>query len=337
MLTFQRLAEDALRDVGAHGGGRNVGGPQTSMLALDAVALAAKRLPAEIVHQAKTAALLGQTQIGVVLAQLQPVFGPRGEHPVGLGHAPRDQIVDQDAEIGFVAPGRPALLAACAPGGVDSGEQALGRGLLVSRGSVDLPGEEQSADHLGLQGRLEASRIEVVVFDRVAGSQDMGLLAALHRADELELDVERQRRGDPVGIDLARLQALGLEEDLMVLALREADHLVLDGGAVPRPHPFDDAGEQRRAVEAGADDLVRARVGLGDPARHLARVQRAIPHKGKHRHRRVARLRLEVREVDRPPIEARRRTGLEASHRQGHLAQARAKTLGRGSPARPAS
>ena len=47
---------------------------------------------------------LGQPQVGVVLAQLQPILGAAGEHPVRLGHAARDQVVDQHAEVRLVAP-----------------------------------------------------------------------------------------------------------------------------------------------------------------------------------------------------------------------------------------
>src|SRR5574340_242989 len=46
---------------------------------------------------------LGEPQIGVVLAKLQAVLGAAREHPVRLCHAPRDEVVDQDAQICLVA------------------------------------------------------------------------------------------------------------------------------------------------------------------------------------------------------------------------------------------
>jgi hypothetical protein len=46
------------------------------------------------------------------LAQLQPVFRARREHPIRLGHAAGDEIVDEHTEIRFVAPRRPAFVAA---------------------------------------------------------------------------------------------------------------------------------------------------------------------------------------------------------------------------------
>jgi hypothetical protein len=51
---------------------------------------------------------------------------------------------------------------------VDARENALRRRFLVAGGAVDLPGEEEARDGLGLQRRLERAGIEVVVFDRVA-------------------------------------------------------------------------------------------------------------------------------------------------------------------------
>ena len=40
-----------------------------------------------------------QPLVGIVGPQPQPVFGPRGEHAVGLGDARGHQIVNQNAEI----------------------------------------------------------------------------------------------------------------------------------------------------------------------------------------------------------------------------------------------
>jgi hypothetical protein len=119
------------------------------------------------------AALLGEAQVGVVLAQAQAVLGARGEHAVGLGHAAGDQVVHQHAEVGLVAARAPGLAALHLQRGVGAGEQALRGGFLVAGGAVDLAGEEQPADRLGLQAGLEVARVEVVVLDGVAGAQDV--------------------------------------------------------------------------------------------------------------------------------------------------------------------
>ena len=126
------------------------------LLERDRVALARERIPARIVDHAELAAALGETQIRVVLAQLQPVFRARREHPIRLGDAARDEIVDEHAEIRFVAARRPAALAAHEARGVDAGEKALRRGFLVARRAVDLAREEEAADRLGFERRLRA-------------------------------------------------------------------------------------------------------------------------------------------------------------------------------------
>ena len=113
----------------------------------------------------------------------------------------------------------------------------------------------------------------------------------------------------------------------MARALREAHDLVLDRRAIARTHTLDDAREERRAVEAAANDLVRALVRVRDPARDLRRVHRARADEAHHRRRIVARLPFEPREVDGAPVDARRRSGLEPTYRKCQLAQSRAERL----------
>ena len=67
-----------------HDSGIDVGRLQSFVLARDRVALACVGIPARIVDNAEPPAVLGETQIGVVLAQLQSIFGARREHPIRL-------------------------------------------------------------------------------------------------------------------------------------------------------------------------------------------------------------------------------------------------------------
>jgi hypothetical protein len=265
-------------------------------LARDLVALSRVRVPARVVDDAEATAVLGEPQVGVVLAQLQPVLGARREHPVRLGDAARDQVVDQDAEVSLVAPRAPPVLAARMTRRVHAREQPLRGRFLVAGRAVDLSGEEQSADRLGLERRVQRARIEVVVLDRVAGTQDVRVLATGQRAHERDLHVERQRRRHAVRIDLVRREPLGLEEHLVRVAMREAHDLVLDRRAVARPDAFDDARVQRRAVERAADEIVRRRARVRDPARQLRGMHVARSHEREHRRGIVARLHLEARE-----------------------------------------
>jgi len=76
---------------------------QAGLEGLDGGLLVLEDGPAVVVHQADPAAQRRQAGIGVVAAEVQAVFRPRGEHPVRLvGWAGYD-VVDQDADVGLVA------------------------------------------------------------------------------------------------------------------------------------------------------------------------------------------------------------------------------------------
>ena len=153
-----------------------------------------------------------------------------------------------------------------------------------------------------------------------------------HGTHQRVLDVERQAGGNPVRVDLVGGQPLRLQKDLVALLVGKAVDLVLHARAVARPHPLDLSREHRAAVEARPDDLVRALVGVRDPARHLPRVHRRVAHEAEDRYRRkrravtghtVTRLLFAFRKVDRAPVESRRRAGLQARLRQFQFLQPR--------------
>ena len=208
-------------------------------------------------------------------------------------------------------------------GGIEAGQQALRGSLFVAGGAIDLAGEEEACDGLGFQRGLEVARVVVVVFDGVAGAQDVRVFHAGDGAHDGQLHIEGQRGRDAIGVDLVRRQAFGFEEDLVAGLVGEAGDLVFDGRAVAWPHPLDDAGIHRRAVEAAANDVVRAFGGVGDPARPLFGMQRPAAHEGKHRCGVVARLDLGLAVIDAAAVDARRGARLESAHGQIQFAQAR--------------
>ena len=57
---------------------------QSLVFTRDRIALACVGIPARIVDDAEPPAMLGKAQIGVVLTQLQSIFGARCEHPIWL-------------------------------------------------------------------------------------------------------------------------------------------------------------------------------------------------------------------------------------------------------------
>src|SRR5205823_2954865 len=120
--------------------------------------------------------------------------------------------------------------------------------------------------------------------------------------------------------DLVGVQALGLEENMMLVLVGEAHDLVLNARAVARTGRLDLAGIHRGAVKVGADDLVNGFVGRTEITRQLR--QRWMPILGvfvqirKWRRRFVAGLNLEPREIDRLAIKARRSAGFETAQLQ---------------------
>ena len=90
---------------------------------------------AEVARRQKTdfVAEAAEAQVGVVLAQEQAVFGAGGEHAVRLGGAFGDEIVNEDADVGFVAAEDDGAFALDPTDGVDAGDESLARRLLRSR------------------------------------------------------------------------------------------------------------------------------------------------------------------------------------------------------------
>ena len=74
-------------------------------------------------------------------------------------------------------------------------------------------------------------------------------------------------------------QAFGLEKNLVRIFIGEARDLVFDRRTVARAYAFDHAGEERRTIQSGANDVVRTLMRVRDPARQLLRMLLARSHK----------------------------------------------------------
>ena len=218
----------------------------------------------------------------------------------------------------MVTAGQPGFLAAALQRCVDAGKQALGRRLFIAGGAVDLAGKKQPADGAGFKAAFERARVKVVVLDGIAGPQNMGVFHAGHGAHQVVLDVKRQAGRDAVGVDLVRGQAFGLQKNLVAGLVGKAVDLVFDAGAITRADAVDLAGEHGAAVKTRADDVVRALIGVGDPARHLLRVGNARAHEAEHRNaialaarHAVTRLHGALGKVDAAPVQPWRRAGFQ--------------------------
>ena len=121
----------------------------------------------------------------------------------------------------------------------------------------------------------------MVVFDGVARPHHARLFEPRNGRHQRELHVLRQRGRNAVRIDRGVVETFRLEENLMAVALAEADDLVLDRGAIARAAALDLPGIHRRAMHIGPDDRVRRLGGAGDAALDL----RVLDPLGQHRER----------------------------------------------------
>ncbi len=95
----------------------------------------------------------------VVLTKRKPMFGPGSKHPVGFLGSLGDQIIDEDADIGFVSAEYKRFFASEFEHGVGARHKSLAGRFLISRGSIDLPGEVQMLNPLGFKGVKKLRRI----------------------------------------------------------------------------------------------------------------------------------------------------------------------------------
>ena len=81
----------------------DAGGFEQRVKAASAGLLGFEGGPGGVVDEAERAAVRGEAGVGVVDAEVQAELGARGEHAVGLVGALGDEVVDEDAGVGFGA------------------------------------------------------------------------------------------------------------------------------------------------------------------------------------------------------------------------------------------
>ena len=188
--------------------------------------------------------MAGQTQIGAVDVQEQPVLGARGEHSVGLGGPLEHQVVHQHPDVRLAARQDERRFAPHLEGRVDPGHETECRGLLVPGRTVDLPRQEQPAHRLRLERVPAHGRLHEIVLDGVAGARHLGPFQAADGTHDLDLHLGRQAGGDAVQVDPGMIPPLRLDEDLVAVPVGEAHDLVLDRRAVARAGRGDPPGVQ---------------------------------------------------------------------------------------------
>ena len=138
--------------------------------------------------------------IRIVFAQQEPVFRPRGKHPVRLPGVLRDEVVDQHADIGLRAIQDQRRFPLDLQGRIDPGHDALGRGLFIPGGPVDLACMVQALHVFGFERLVELVRWKVVVFDGIPWLQHGGAFESGDSLQDGGLHVHRQAGRDAVGV-----------------------------------------------------------------------------------------------------------------------------------------
>ena len=214
-----------------------------------------------------------ETLIRVVLAEEKAVFRPAREHAIRLGAALGHQVIDHHPKIGRVPVEDQGLSAQELECGVCASQKALPCGFLVAGRSIDLPREVKALHPFGFEGGGELGRGAVVVLHRIARADNLGALETRNTPNEGELDLIGKGGGDAIHVVLVGVTAFWFQKDLVALFLSKPDHLVLDGRAVARPHPFDLSRIHGALVQIIADVLMSLWISPGDPTGTLFHVE----------------------------------------------------------------
>src|SRR6202167_3913433 len=136
------------------------------------------------------------------------------------------------------------------------------------------------------------------------------MLEARNRRHERGLRLRGQRGRNAVRIDDRIVDALGLEKNLVAVAVGETDHLVLDRRTIAWATPGDRARVDGGARRIRLDDAMGFGIGAGDVARELRRGDPGR-HRGEEFRLGIAVLDLETVPVDRSAVEPGWRSRLE--------------------------
>ena len=115
-----------------------------------------------------------QAKLGTPVVKQEPMLGPARKHAIRLVGAFCDQVVDQNANVAFVAANDQWLEATNCVHRVDSGDQALAGGFFITGGAIDLAREKEVFDFLGFERRKQLGRRREVVFHGISRSLEYG-------------------------------------------------------------------------------------------------------------------------------------------------------------------
>src|SRR5262249_46084607 len=209
---------------------------------------------------------IGQTLIGIVSPELQTIFGARRKHSVRLANAARYKIPTHNTEISLRTIDDDFVPLARQGRCIETCKKSLRCGLFITGGAVDLSSQKQSVQTFCLQCWSKLARIDVIVFDGVAGTNKLRILQTGNRCDQCMLHVSRKRCRNSIRIDGVIVQTFRLQKNLVTVALAELNDLVFDRWTITRTTACDLSRVHRRTMDIVAYDFVRGFHGARDAA-----------------------------------------------------------------------
>ena len=94
-------------------------------------------------RESQVVTFLGQTHVGIILAQQDAVLGARGKHAVRFIHATGHQVINQHTDVSLVTAQGKRFTTGHILVGIDAGNESLPCRFLITCRAIDLPGKEQ--------------------------------------------------------------------------------------------------------------------------------------------------------------------------------------------------
>ena len=128
---------------------------------------------------------------GIVGAQVKPMLGARGEHPIGLADPLKNEVVDHHPDIALRAIEGQRCKVARPCCGIGPSDQPLRRRLLIAGRAIDLSSEEQSAAIPMLERGAKPPRISIAILDGITRLDHHRAFEADDGVDQLLLCIGR--------------------------------------------------------------------------------------------------------------------------------------------------
>src|SRR5206468_1963897 len=114
----------------------------------------------------------------------------------------------------------------------------------------------------GLEPSCQLGWLDEVVLDGIAGTEQHGALESGQRMYQIGLHLPRQARRKAIDVNLAGVETLGLEKNLMAFLVGEPHDLVFEGRAIARTDSANLAVEQGRLIDVRAHKIAYPIVGM---------------------------------------------------------------------------